>query len=794
MKTSFFTCFRVAGLLTLAAAAAYADEEQDLIQVLKSTAGAPAKCDACQHLRLVGTVKAVPALAALLTEPATAHAARYALEGLPFPESVAALRDAAGKTSGAIKAGLLDSLGWRRDTAAVPLLSKALSDKDAVVASAAASALGRIGDKEAISALTAAIEKVPAAVQPAVLDGLTRCADQARAGGDAKAATAIYRDLLATKYPQNIRVVAWRGLVMTDSAGRAKLVSQELAGQDHALHLAALKVLRELRDQAVIDASLRQWSTLPADAQLAVLDARVSLGGDLLPTIRTATQSPHLTVRVAAWEALSDSGDSAAIPALAKAATSEQPAERDAARDALSRLRGPGIHEALLADLSKAEPKEKTELLRALGERNETNATSVLLENAGTGPDAVRLAALESLRKIADPNTAAPLIALAAKAGPDSEHVLNALYAVCEASGNKEQLTATILGAMKSLPTAEQRLVLPVLSELATPAALEAALAASRNPDPEVAKDAVRVLAQWPNAAPAANLLELSGTATDASLQVLAMRACISVEAQEPNLEQRLAVFQKVMATAKRPDEKKQALGQIGQIPTREALPVAMGYLEDPELANEAGLAALEIAEKLARTDPNLARETADKVLARCHTPDIVARAWAVRGKPAGNGPFIEDWLVCGPFSKAGVTGATALFDIAFGPEEPSAKVHWKPLPRAKIADLASFFPEQMNCVAYLKTRVMAPQASDAALLMGSDDGVKAWLNGAVVHSNNVDRGLVTDQDMAPIHLQAGTNELLLKITQGGGGWGACARIVGRDGRPIKGLQVQVDR
>ncbi|MGH7972704.1 MAG: hypothetical protein ACREIC_28655, partial [Limisphaerales bacterium] len=277
-------------------------------------------------------------------------------------------------------------------------------------------------------------------------------------------------------------------------------------------------------------------------------------------------------------------------------------------------------------------------------------------------------------------------------------------------------------------------------------------------------------------------------------LQVLALRGCINISAQEPNLTRRLALFQDVLALATRADEKKQALGQIGQVPTREALQVAMGHLGDPELVNEAGLAALTIAEKLAGKDPELARETADKVLAQCHTPDIVQRAWSVRGKPPGGGPFIQDWLVCGPFSKPGVTGAMALFNLRFGPEVPDAKAQWKPLPLAKVADLSSFFPEQFNCVAYLKTQIIAPRDCDAALLLGSDDGVKAWLNGAVVHSQNVDRGLVEDQDMAPIHLRTGANDLLLKITQGGGGWAACARIVGTDGRPIQGLKVHTDR
>ncbi len=96
--------------------------------------------------------------------------------------------------------------------------------------------------------------------------------------------------------------------------------------------------------------------------------------------------------------------------------------------------------------------------------------------------------------------------------------------------------------------------------------------------------------------------------------------------------------------------------------------------------------------------------------------------------------------------------------------------------------------PGQVDCAAYLKAELIAPEDADAILLLGSDDGVKAWLNGKLVHANNVDRGDVADQDQAPIRLAKGSNELLLKITQGAGGWSARARIVGPDGQAIAGL------
>jgi HEAT repeat protein len=795
MKTDRLLFPFLAAVLLLAPSSVRADEEQDLIAVLQSTADVPAKCTACQRLRVVGTVKAIPALAALLGQERTSHAARYALEGLPFPEAVTALREGLGATSGPIKAGIIDSLGWRHDAAAVPLLAPLLSNADATIASAAASALGRIGGPDATGALRGSLSEsqTPPAVRAAVMEGLLLCAEDFLAGGDTKRATALYDSLLQGNFPERIRIAAWRGLVMADASGRGERILQALSGQDRPLRVAALKVVRELKDGPVIAACLRQWASLPAESQLAVLDAQLKLDPHSLEAVRTATRSPHLLVRVAAWQAMADLGDAPAVPALVKAAAAGEAAEREAARDTLTRLRGPGVREALLEHLAAAEPAEKAELLRALGDRGDTEAASVLLQNAAGGAGPARLAALESLRKLALAATFTPLLDLAAKSESDAqcEPVLKALYAITQASPDKETVSRSLLETLGHIPAAERRRVLPLLSELGTAGALEAAQTATRDPDGELAKEAVRVLAQWPNAAPAAGLLELARGSADPALQVLALRGCIQVAGQEPDAAKRLEMLRRAMAAASRAEEKKQALGQIGQIPTEEALRTVLAELAEPGLANEAGLAAMTIAEKLAAANPKLAAEVAGQVLAQCKTADIVKRAWAIRGKPAVAGPFIQDWLVCGPYRQAGLASALALFDVAFAPEKPGQSVEWKAMPRGDIANLGELFPDQMNCVAYLKTRVVAPQDCDAALLLGSDDGVKAWLNGVVVHGNNIDRGLVADQDMAPIRLKQGPNDLMLKITQGGGGWAGCARITGMDGKPIQGLRVE---
>ena len=184
MKTNFFNIILLIVFVTLSACSVQAAGEQELIAILQSSAGPAEKCAACQQLRIYGTVQSVPALAALLGQERVGHAARYALEDIPGPEAGAALRKALTKNSGLTKAGLINSLGWRRDADSVPLLVPLISDADVAIAKETASALGRIGGEKAIAALIAARENSNPAVRLAVLEALLGCAENRLRAGD----------------------------------------------------------------------------------------------------------------------------------------------------------------------------------------------------------------------------------------------------------------------------------------------------------------------------------------------------------------------------------------------------------------------------------------------------------------------------------------------------------------------------------------------------------------------------------------------------------------------------------
>ena len=139
------------------------------------------KANACRELKLAGTEKSIPVLASLLADAELSHPARFALESMPYPAAGAALRDALGKATGLARAGIIDSLGQRRDPLAVPLIAPDLAAKDLVLVAAAATALGKIGTSEAASLLWAARADAEGPARIKIDDGLLLCADRLHA-------------------------------------------------------------------------------------------------------------------------------------------------------------------------------------------------------------------------------------------------------------------------------------------------------------------------------------------------------------------------------------------------------------------------------------------------------------------------------------------------------------------------------------------------------------------------------------------------------------------------------------
>jgi hypothetical protein len=76
------------------------------------------------------------------------------------------------------------------------------------------------------------------------------------------------------------------------------------------------------------------------------------------------------------------------------------------------------------------------------------------------------------------------------------------------------------------------------------------------------------------------------------------------------------------------------------------------------------------------------------------------------------------------------------------------------------------------NCATYIYRTIQARSARSLELSLGSDDSFKLWLNGQLVAEKKITRGVAPDQDKVRVELLEGENTLLMKISNGGGGYG----------------------
>ncbi|NQT27918.1 ADP-ribosylglycohydrolase family protein [candidate division KSB1 bacterium] len=154
---------------------------------------------------------------------------------------------------------------------------------------------------------------------------------------------------------------------------------------------------------------------------------------------------------------------------------------------------------------------------------------------------------------------------------------------------------------------------------------------------------------------------------------------------------------------------------------------------------------------------------------------------------------FIHIWEVSKPYTKKGVE-PDDLLDIAFEPERNIDAVVWKQIPMGEkgysrwLVELDKFIKGE-NRVAYIRNEIWSETDLDVVMELGSDDGVKVWINGKLIHTNNIFRGCNAGEDKVPVHLNAGWNTCMMKISQGTGGWAAAVNIVDENKEAIKSLK-----
>jgi len=133
----------------------------------------------------------------------------------------------------------------------------------------------------------------------------------------------------------------------------------------------------------------------------------------------------------------------------------------------------------------------------------------------------------------------------------------------------------------------------------------------------------------------------------------------------------------------------------------------------------------------------------------------------------------LSDWHMIGPFAGGNFDMAhdKSFFDESkIDIEAETGGKRWQHRPAFVDGKVHGLNGD--SAATYLTRTITSEAARPVEISLGTDDSFKIWLNGVIVAQKKITRGVAPDQDKLTLQLLAGENRVLLKVVNGGGGYG----------------------
>ena len=578
------------------------EKEKENLAILRSESPAAEKAIACKNLAIYGSTAAVPDLAKLLPNPQLSSWARIALEAIPGEESNEVLRDAAESLDGRLLVGVINSISFRRDTGAVNLLIKKLNDADPEVASAAAVALGHIGNADATKSLRAALKDSPAKVRSAVAEGCVLAAEQLHNAGDSVAAAEIYDEVRTTDVPMQRIVEATRGAILARKEEGISLLLEAFRSKEKKLFQLALGTTREFPGSKIDKVLAGELASIEPDRASLLIQALADRPETAdVSAILSAVEQGDKSVRLSAISALQRIGDDSCLDALLRFATDGDKDISSAAQQTLAVLPGNSVNEKIAGLLPSAKGDQYRVVLDLVGQRR-INAIENVQKALDSSDKAIRSSALLALGETVSLDQLPVLVSqvVRPKHAADLPVAQKALRAASVRMPDREACATKLAMALKTAPARSKSTLLEIIADVGGANALKTLAIAAKSNDPQLQDTGSRLLGTWNSVAAAPVLLDLAKTGPAEKYRVRALRGYLGLARKFSMPDsQRAAMCQNAFDSTQRVSEHKLALEVLKIHPSAPGLKLALNAIKDPALKDDATAAAMVIAQKV---------------------------------------------------------------------------------------------------------------------------------------------------------------------------------------------------
>ncbi len=608
----------------------FSNDKVALVRTIASNADTFETAKACQRLAEIGDGQAVEPLSQLLDDAQLSNYARNALEGIPDPKALEALRDSLGRLQGDFLVGAIGSVGRLHDAAAIDELAKLSRNTDASVAEAAGRALARIGTVRSAEILQSVLQSSPRELQKAHALACLQCAQRLFQENEQASGKVMLDFLSKFDVAEEIKMAAAVQKILAGGVAGPSLLVEQVRSSDVSNFQAALQAIRQMdgdHDKLVLVLA-DELPKLPAVRQAALIRAIADLKSKIpMDSIQVLAKSGTLETKKEAIRLLAQQQNVGSIDLLFDAAASHEPDLANVSRKSLAHWPSDAIDKRILSMLTGSDAFQQAAAIELSGLRRLSKAGGLLVPIA-KGPDAtLQKLALEALGACGTLSEFPSLLALATDATETlaRQSAREAIRIAC--TRLPQSCCAALLDEQIAKTTGDARIYLmDQLAAVGGSAALESIVKAAHSSDVELKDASTRLLGEWltPDVAP--RLMELSKSLTDDRYKSRAIRGYIRVARQlDVPLEERIEICRQTLILSNRPEETSLVLTVLKQYPSLSGLELTSSLLEKSTAREVICTTALAISQKLYEKHPNEVRKTISMILDKTKSPETIA-------------------------------------------------------------------------------------------------------------------------------------------------------------------------
>ena len=516
--------------------------------------------------------------------------------------------------------------------------------------------------------------------------------------------------------------------------------------------------------------------------------------------VRKAVEDDNEVVRANALEALGVLGDISDLQTIiVESQNPKSELVRNTARRLMRHVNWPGV-DAFTAMAMKSYAEYKALCINVLKDRRCRSYNIQIFNEIGVERDDVAKYAIEALKYLANDDDAGRMVGYLKKGDQYFGRMADAVKNAMLHSENPDKWSDELVKIVGDIPQQNLQTVLSLIAELHTAKGFDAVAAIAKDGSNEARqKIAVETLNKWPGAEQTAAVLDYMKTVNNPFDRARLLEGTIKANGGDKNASavEKVDRLLKLLPFCERDMERGLILDQIAAVNDIAAFHKLEEMADDKAIGGMAASALAKNARLYGQPEFAIVTKSLAAFIAKT-TGDAqkdLKEALSAVCAPYG---YITKWRYSNVYTakdEKGADACPAAHKTFFLPEKPdynySKWPKFVPAKDSKTPEVVTLHKclGGVQRTAYIVAYIHADADKEAILEMGSDDMLKAWMNGEMIVDSPKYQALVRASYKIPVKLKKGKNTLLMKVSQGSHNWEACAALKNADGGLLEGWQ-----